>query len=52
MRGAKALKGKKKHNSQMAAMYQVHVGGVPQRTTSRYYDVANIESRLLRQQVI
>jgi len=46
MREAKALKNKK-HNSQMAAMYQVHVGGVSHRTTSRY-DVANVESRLLR----
>jgi hypothetical protein len=35
----------------MAAMNQVHVGGVSHRTTNRYYDVANMQSRLLRHQV-
>jgi len=36
----------------MAAMYRIHVGGDSHRTNSRYYDVANIESRLLRHQVL
>ena len=51
MREAKTLE-KKKHNSQMAAMYQFHAGGVSHRTTSLYYDMANIESRLLRHQSV
>ena len=36
----------------MAAMYQFHAGGVSHRTTSLCYDVANIESRLLRHQSV
>jgi hypothetical protein len=43
---------KKKTIRKWQPCYQVHVGGVSHRTTSRYNDVANIQSRPLHHQSV